>query len=397
MYDTSNIARLIKKKLDGTISPEELVFLEKWGLSSSSNAALLKKVENEKLLFQDVIKWLELEKIEGQQDWIERLEERTISKIQTTVENESSNKLQRIASHRYLPYVASLLFFLAVFVAFYTYHNFSKTELLADLEPGGNRASITLSDGRVIELSEQQDAVVLGEELTYADGSVISDLNDSHIVYAELRTPRGGQYNITLSDGTKVWLNADSKLKYPTRFEGDVREVELDGEAYFDVTRSTGDNKKQRFVVKTVRQQVEVLGTAFNVQAYTNDAVERTTLVEGAVALSGETGSVMLTPGDQGLVSVNGLNTRKVDVEQYLAWKNNEFIFHETTLNDALIVLSRWYDFEIVYEGKIPVTHLYGSIDRDKGLAEVLKIMEASGLKFRIERTENLNKLIVLK
>lgn len=395
MYDTSNIAKLLKKNLDGTISAEEFIFLEHWRKKSPSNAALLKKVENEKILFEDVMKWLELEKVERQHNWIGRLEERTFSKIHSHTEEESPYKLKK-THFRYLPYVASLLFFLAVGIAYFTYQSFNKGDMLTDLEPGGNRGFITFSDGSVITLSDQQEGVVLGEELTYADGSKITDLNGNRIVYAELRTPRGGQYNITLSDGTKVWLNAESELKYPTRFDGELREVELEGEAFFDVARSVVKNKKQPFVVKTAQQQVEVLGTTFNVQAYSNDEEEKTTLLEGAVQLHVDARQVILTPGDQGVVSGGGVSKRKVDVEQYLAWTDNEFVFDETTLEEALRMLSRWYDFEIIYDGEIPVTHLYGSINRGKGLAQVLEIMKTSGLRFRIEKNGEVNKLIVL-
>lgn len=398
MYDISEIATLIRKKLEGTISTQELLLLDDWAKKSEANSELLKKSTNEKLLFEDVVRWLELTKEEEEGTWARNLERRTFSKIHETVEEQVNNASRKPVYLQVLPYAAAVLLLFGVGLMYFHTGLFEdKAVVVSDLEPGSNRAFVTLSDGKVIELSDQQEGIVLGDELTYTDGSVISDLNESAVVYAELKTPRGGQYQVTLSDGTKVWLNADSKLIYPSRFEGDVREVQLDGEAYFEVASSTIGTKKQRFVVKTAHQEVEVLGTAFNVMAYAEDVEEATTLIEGSVKLYSGTGEVLLSPGDQGLVSESQLNKRKVDIDQYLAWKNNEFIFHETELADAMKMLSRWYDFEVVYEGNMPATHFYGSISREKALSEVLKIMESSGLKFRIEKSGNRNKLTVLK
>lgn len=398
MYETSEIATLIRKKLEGTISTQELLLLDDWAKKSEANSELLKKSTDEKLLFEDVVRWLELTKEEEEGSWTRNLERRTFSKIHEAVEEQVDNGTRGSIYLRIWPYAAAVLLLFGVGLMYFNTGLFGdKAVVVSDLEPGSNRAFVTLSDGKVIELSDQKDGIVLGEGLTYTDGSLISDLNEGEVVYAELKTPRGGQYQVTLSDGTKVWLNADSKLIYPSRFETDVREVQLDGEAYFEVANSTVGNRKQRFVVKTAHQEVEVLGTAFNVMAYAGDVEESTTLVEGSVKLYSGSGDILLNPGEQGVVAKRQLDKRKVEVDQYLAWKNNEFVFYETELSDAMKILSRWYDFEVVYEGNIPVTHFYGSISREKGLSEVLKIMEFSGLKFRIEKSENRNKLIVLK
>jgi ferric-dicitrate binding protein FerR (iron transport regulator) len=222
-------------------------------------------------------------------------------------------------------------------------------------------------------------------------------LDEQKVVHATIETPRGGQYQITLIDGTKVWLNADTKLTYPSRFKGEARIVELEGEAYFDVSPLIVQGNKIPFLVKTAQQEIEVLGTQFNVSAYPDDDDDtQTTLVEGAVRVySGQT-ILLLKPGEQGISNAKGLNKKAVDVGQYIAWKNNEFVFEETELKEALKMLSRWYDFDINLNNIFPKTHLYGSISREKNLTEVLKIMESSGLKFKIERSGDRNRLTVL-
>lgn len=396
MYHTSEIARLIRKKLEGSIGPRELLSLEAWARKSTSNSDLLKKLEDEEVVLEDVLNWLELSADEEEGSWIERLERKTFLQIYDTESIHLPKK--RKLYLRLLPYVASLL--VASFIGFVYLTNVTPlvdSAALQDLEPGANRAIIALSDGRVIELSEDQEEVVIGEELTYHDGSLISQLEKERVLYSELKTPRGGHYRIALPDGTKVWLNADSKFSYPSRFDGERRVVELEGEAYFEVATSYENERRIPFIVKTEHQEIEVLGTEFNVMAYSEDSYVQTTLVEGAVQLHSKSKSLLLRPGEQGVSEGHTLNKRSVDVDQYLGWKNNEFVFYETELKDALKALSRWYDFDVVYEGSIPQTHLYGSISRNKGLSDVLKIMETSGLGFRIERIADKNKLIVLK
>lgn len=396
MYDTSQIKKILRKKLDGTINVEEELLLKEWGEQNTFNAELLNKITNKDLLLEDLLSWFALKKGEEQISWTERLENKILSKIDT------KNKISRMAKkptyRNLLPYVAALLI-TSVFGLIYFQSSLFKEDarLVNDLCPGTNRASITLADGREIALSEGQNEIVLGNELSYADGTLISALDEGAITYAELRTPRGGQYKITLSDGTKVWLNADSKLKYPSRFEGDVRSVTLEGEAYFEVVSSTDGQKKRPFLVKTATQEVEVLGTVFNVMAYADTKDVATTLVEGSVKIATANETILLRPGEQGITDGDNINRRKVDIEQYLAWKNNEIIFFETELKDAMRMLSRWYNFDVVYEEPIPLTHFYGTINRDRGLAEVLKIMDISGLKFRIQQHNGENKLFVLK
>lgn len=394
MNKISEITVLIRKKMEGTISDQELLFLESWVEENPLHRELLAKTEHEEIVLEDVRNWLALRAGEEKNFWNKRLESETWKKIRSA--EEPSYTHRKSTFKRLLPYAAVFLVVSTLGLIFYPgRHVDGHYAEIQDLSPGTNRALITLSDGKVIELSENQEGVVLGEELTYEDGTLVTQLNNEKIRYATIETPRGGQYQITLADGTKVWLNADTKLTYPLNFTGTSRIVELAGEAYFEVTSFSLEGNKIPFLVKTAQQEVTVLGTQFNIKAYADDGDGvQTTLVEGGVQLhfAGET--LLLHPGEQGVSNAQGLDKRKVDVSQFIAWKNNEFVFEETELKDALKMLSRWYDFDVSFGNDFPTTHLYGSISRTKNLTEVLKIMESSGLKFKIEHSGDRNKLI---
>src|SRR5690606_10512310 len=262
--------------------------------------------------------------------------------------------------------------------------------------PGKNIASITLSNGRVIELSQDQDGVVLGDQLKYEDGTMIQDFKDEELTFATITTPKGGHYQITLEDGTKVWLNADSKLTYPTRFKSDSREVNLAGEAYFSVMTIVKNGKKIPFTIKTDLQEVNVLGTEFNLKAYPDEEFStQTTLVEGSVSLRSGGKNITLIPGEQGFMSKQGLSKRKVDTNLFTAWKENKFVFEEMELQEALKILSRWYDFDFIIENSVKPIQLYASINRNKSLKEVLSILESSDIKFKLERKAERNNLVI--
>ncbi len=393
MKDTTEIARIIKKKLEGTLTSQEELVLDQWAASSPSNAQLLEDLTDENLVLDDVASWIELCAKDEGVTWGNRLADMTFARIAQDEEVQTP-RIKRNSYRKYLPYAAAILLF-SIFGVYYfnTTREEKNIVLIADLAPGKKQAQLRFADGQVISLSETQEGIVLGEDLTYEDGSIISESMEEKIAQLELRTPRGGRYQVTLSDGTKVWLNADSKLSYPSRFVGDKRMVQLEGEAYFEVSKS---DKGQAFIVKTDRQEIEVLGTHFNVMSYKDEAYVKTTLAEGSVKVLSNGKSLMLSPGDQSVSDGHSLIKQKVELESYFAWIQNEFIFNETELRDALKMLSRWYDFETLYDKNIPLTHLYGTIDRSQSFAEVLKILETSGLKFRLEQLGGQNRLIVL-
>lgn len=257
--------------------------------------------------------------------------------------------------------------------------------------PGTNRATLTLGDGKRVELSSSKSTVVMeAGRIHYNDGTdVVKKAVASHAV---LSTPKGGQYQVVLSDGSQVWLNAQSTLKYPLEFTGDSRTVEIEGEGYFTVAR----DKKRPFKVISKGQEVTVLGTSFNVSAYTNETV-KTTLVSGAVQVRHADQSTILQPGEQSSVSRSeGLSKRQVDMEEAIAWKSGIFYFNRTNIREAMAQLSRWYNIEIVYEGNPRVLHFYGRISRDYTLAQVLEVLHLGGLRFEIQqRGENEHILLI--
>ncbi|MCO5238824.1 MAG: FecR domain-containing protein [Chitinophagaceae bacterium] len=278
--------------------------------------------------------------------------------------------------------------------------------VIEDLVPGGERATLTLADGtRVIldsadngQLATQGNVTVIkldDGQLSYK-GNGMHGAGSGQALYNTISTPAGGVYQLVLSDGTQVWLNAMSSLKFPAVFTGKERRVELKGEAYFEVM----SNASRPFFVNAGEMDIKVLGTHFNVKAYRDDPIFQTTLLEGKVEVSSEKERVDITPGQQARMNVKVKNIKKmngVNINDVMAWKNGEFFFEETELKDALRTLSRWYDFDVEYREDFEPTFIYGSISRNKNLSEVLKILEASGIHFRIERMKNMNRLVVVK
>ncbi len=250
------------------------------------------------------------------------------------------------------------------------------TAVTHDVSPGGNRATLTLEDGKSIDLSSDQDGIIVSEgKISYADGSRL--LESSAAINYQLSTPQGGQYQITLSDGTEVWLNALSKLKYPERFADDKRVVELEGEAYFEVSRAAHENTP--FLVKTNSQTIEVLGTHFNVNAYPDEHTTNTTLLEGEVRISTSQASTLLKPGQQSQVGTHGIAVADVDVGTAVDWKNGDFVFINEDIKSIMRKIVRWYGVEVVYEDEFSNDRYSAQISRNKNLSEVLRILQLSG------------------
>lgn len=251
-----------------------------------------------------------------------------------------------------------------------------------EILPGGNRATLTLSDGRRIDLSAEKNGVVVKNGITYADGSSVlsQPINGSTIEQARLTTPRGGQYQIVLPDGTHVWLNAASTLTYPTEFSANVREVTLEGEAYFDVMK----NDAKPFIVHTAKQRVEVLGTSFNINAYANDSFTKTTLLTGSLRVNAKANdranerSLILVPNQQSVISDNENNIAVNDVNPELAtaWKSGLFNFHGLSIKESLKQVERWYDIDVAYQGAEPEGYLGGKMSRGVKLSTFLEFLE---------------------
>ncbi|MET3876311.1 FecR domain-containing protein [Chitinophaga sp. OAE865] len=257
-----------------------------------------------------------------------------------------------------------------------------------DIAPGGNKAMLTLADGSRIALDEALNGT-LGQQgntriIKTRNGQVqyYAAGNNAVVTYNTLSTPRGGQYQLTLPDGTRVWLNAASSLHFPTAFTGSNRTVELTGEGYFEVAALPG----KPFLVKANGADITVLGTHFNIMAYANEQSMAVTLLEGAVNV-GRNGTVKkLLPGQQARITGNNsITVSDTDVQEAVAWKNGFFIFDRADITTVMRQLVRWYDIEVVYEGAPPEIRFGGGMQRSLPLSAILRLLEKNGVLFKIE------------
>ncbi|KAA2238944.1 FecR family protein [Chitinophaga agrisoli] len=253
--------------------------------------------------------------------------------------------------------------------------------------PGGNKATLTLADGSVISLDStgHQTIPVQGGAIQQHNGQLAYTVTQpKEASYNVLSIPRGGQFQLVLPDGTKVWLNAASSLRYPTAFTGKERVVELTGEAYFEIAQ----NETQPFKVTVGVAAVTALGTSFNVMAYADESNIHTTLVSGAVQVSCPEGSKVLQPGMQSVwnKTTHVLHIQDADIDRTLAWKSGFFELDNTDLPTIMRQLARWYDIEIIDQSKGKTAGLFGGrISRDVNLTDVLHVLERYGVRFSIE------------
>jgi len=340
---TNEPGKLLDKYNAGLCTPEEQAIVESWYLKLSKSDA-------------DGLDLSSVEKT-GNEVW------------SALSAHTHSQAIQAIKKRNYLKYwPAAAVLITAIGFSLYNVKNTapqSKAELTKsqDIMPGGNKALLTLASGKKMALEQQVYTVpqAKGQE---QDG------------YNLIETPRAGQYQVNLPDGTRVWLNAASSLRYPSRFSGTNRTVELTGEGYFEVAK----NKQHPFVVKTEQQEVQVLGTHFNINSYTDESSTSTTLVEGSVrvtALNGE--NRLLKPGEQSQLKGKVMEVAQVDPETVLSWKNGDFVFQGDDFKSIMRKISRWYDVEVVYEGDFADLKFGGYISRTKNISAVLSIMESTG------------------
>lgn len=262
-----------------------------------------------------------------------------------------------------------------------------------EIHSKGNQAILTLSNGSVIILDSTKNGIITNQgnvkiikldsgQLAYSPLSSNGGAS-SEISYNTISTPRAAQYEVVLSDGSKVWLNAASSLRYPTSFSGQDRKVELTGEGYFEVAK----NKDKPFHVRVGAVEVEVLGTHFNIMAYDDEAAIQTTLLEGSVKVSYNKQSDLLKPGRQASVdrADNKLTTGDANVQQAVAWKNGYFYFDRSDVKTIMRQVSRWYDLDIVYESSVPDMKFSGKIERSLPLSGISHLLESGQIHFRIE------------
>lgn len=293
---------------------------------------------------------------------------------------------------RRLRVAAAVLLLLGLGNLVYYYSQLASPQLLVvnqEIVPGESKATITLANGQKVELEN------LVRELKEADGTLLSSGagelvynesgGDGELIYNTIDIPRGGEFRLVLSDGTKVWLNSDSQLRYPVRFNGDMREVFLKGEAYFEVAH----NAEKTFVVSTSKGDVRVLGTSFNVRDYPDEHKVVTTLEAGQVRyVSPVRGEIDLIPGYMLEDGAGGsCIPRKVNTEVYTGWKDGKYIFDDVSVEEIMATLERWYDVTVFYENdQVRKLHFTGDLERYSTINTILNFMETGGdVRFRID------------
>jgi hypothetical protein len=262
-----------------------------------------------------------------------------------------------------------------------------------DIAPGTNKAILTLDNGKKIILTNAKNGLLASQGSTRIDktkdGAVQYNPSDdvsnaAAIAYNTISTPKGGKYTITLADGTTVSLDALSSVRFPTTFNGNTREVTTTGQVYFEVAHNTA----KPFRVHTNKQTVEVLGTHFNISAYEEELTLKTTLLQGSIKITQNGQSALLKPGEQSQTSSSNNKItviRDADVDEAIAWKNGFFQFNDSNIKDVMNQLSRWYDVDVQYEGKIPERTFSGKIYKNVNASQVLNILSYSKVHFRIE------------
>lgn len=268
---------------------------------------------------------------------------------------------------------------------------------IAEIKPGSNKAILTLATGKQIILDHVSTGKIVENGglsvLKTKEGQVVfhvSSQADSPAELSTVSTPKGGMYQIILPDGTKVWLNSASSIRFPSVFKGRERRLSLEGEAYFEVAKATmkaegamGKDKlvNMPFVVESKGQQVEVLGTHFNIMAYPNESSIKTTLLEGSVKVYSKSNQALLSPGQQAEFNKNNqqISVQEVSTKAAVAWKNGIFMFEHEDMRSILNKISRWYDVEVIYKNTSTAHRYSGSLSRFEEVTEVLKTMELTG------------------
>ncbi|ACU58853.1 FecR family protein [Chitinophaga pinensis] len=335
--DEQAIKALLEKYKAGAASEEELALLESWYSDYEEEGPSTLSMEKRLAAVDEV--W---QKLGGQPARTRRL-------------------WPRIA-------VAAAAVLVILFVSLYYTGRQQPKIVHQDIVPGSNKAILTLTNGKTIDLSSQKTGVVINTTaLAYDDGTPIAGDNDTRSPQLMvLHTPRGGTYQIVLPDGTKVWLNAASTLKFPASFANQQeRKIALTGEAYFEVAPAA----RQPFLVDAGTQQIQVLGTHFNINAYEEEETPRTTLLEGSIRV----GQILLKPGEQ---AAGALKITAVNVDEIMGWKNGYFVFENEQLPSVMRKIARWYDVDVRFNGEIPTDEFGGRVSRSSNLSQVLRKLE---------------------
>ncbi len=378
--NTRHITDLIQKFLCGQLTAEEEIQLDEWLNVSSQNKQLLESFRKATNIEEDLVVVRQLD----------------ASKAWHKLNNKRRNEQTRFGNWS-LGIAASILFLLGSFLLwkgdFFPFHSDDKDVIVSkkqDVSPATSGAVLILADGTKVSLNDDSTKTLTkSNNLIGNSNELIVKQTDQAVPlqYNSLIVPKASFYKMTLADGTKVWVNALSQLKFPAQFSPRERRVFLEGEAYFEVTPNTD----QPFIVESRGNEIKVLGTHFNINSYSNQV--RTTLAEGRVEVRQNDQRVELFPGEYASSIKDNLIKGKADLAHDLAWHNNEFYFKKETITNIAHQLSRWYDLDVTFRGDVQLDKEYtGSIERDVKLSQVLEMLSyVSNLKFEVEG----NKLII--
>ena len=390
------IAPLILKYLRDEITEEERLKLNQWIYASEENRIFFEDISIEKII-----------KVQNDFD-----ENAVWSKIQDGITAPAVAPPLPVYRRRFfrMAVAASIVIFIAI-AGWMIWGNRSNKELGTkqiignyqnDVAPGGNKATLTLASGSTIILDNAQNGTLVQQgniKISKLDSSSLAYNNapaaskTAEALYNTISTPRGGQYQVVLADGSKVWLNAASSLRFPVSFTGKERKVELTGEAYFEVSHDPHQPFKVIMAPDAQGEgggEVEVLGTHFNINAYTDEREIKTTLLEGAVKIypsSGKGKELELKPGEQAALHTSGeiKLIPNVDIDETVAWKNGNFQFNDASIETIMRQVARWYDVEIVYEGKV-TNSFVANISRNVPISKLLRLLQLTNLvHFKID------------
>lgn len=380
------VAELIGKLLNGDISPEEHLWLKEWVDENAENRVQFEKLTDADFLEKKLTFWDNIDKDKAWDELLRKLPES---------ESEPSRRFNYTSL---LKYAAIVILTLSVFVLLYRRNENrvkgnDKPQIAQTIriKPGSNNAILILGNGQKVALKNRVP-VSINED----DGTAVSNKDEilaykhtgkvsagQEVIYNTIVVPRGGEYQLVLADGSKIWMNSASSLRYPTSFSGTERKVYLTGEAYFEVAK----NAKMPFIVETNKADVQVLGTHFNVKAYDDEELTKTTLLEGAVKVQSSAGINVIKPGQQAIINSTGQQkiTSEINVDEEVAWKNGLFMFTKADIKDVLQQVSRWYDIDVVYEGKVPDLQFSGQLSRKVDFSGFTNILKYAGLNFTIK------------
>lgn len=371
--DQNRLKQLLTKYLNGeSLTEEEATALHQWDDSFEDEDGLRETIPDTELTEMRKRLWSQI--------------------AGNTVKNTPFRK-KKTAIIAFLRVAAAAIVIIAAGVWIWTYQSRDKRSNISlyisnEIMPGNNKATLTLADGKMINLEDEKNGLVAAQaqaSVLKVKSGQIAYTNDASTtetdVFNTLTTPIGGQYSVALPDGSKVTLNAGSSLKFPVAFNGKHRRVELKGEGYFEISH----NASMPFLVSVGDMEVHDLGTAFNINAYDDEPIFQTTLVEGLAEVKYKDKTVPLEPGNAAVHSGNVLEVKKVNVEQVIAWRNGLFQFESADVRQILRQLARWYNVEVVYENGAYKKQITGKALRNSTLSEMLRILELSGVHCRLE------------